>query len=295
VSVTATGARLAPAARRWLAAASEAWVVHTFTDAAYLVDAGGGVLLVTRPPLGPSPFGLLLQSRQLEFTEAMHVGEAVAVSPGRIAGDGWSIDASTARSWKARPRWGSLRRRPSRLRDGIGVIRGALAERGPRGAFGRGLLGMPPADVPEGVEARLQERAKEGAAQLVAALGSGHGALESAVAALAGLGGGFTPAGDDFLMGAMLACWATRPSVEASGTGRTIAGAASPRTTTASAAWLAAAARGEASWPWHDLVDSLASGDSTGITRSARDILETGHTSGEDALAGFLYSIQPGS
>ncbi len=105
---------------------------------------------------------------------------------------------------------------------------------------------------------------------------------------LAGLGGGLTPAGDDFLLGAMYAIWVTCPGAEAAILGRAIAVTAGPSTTRLSAAWLRAAARGEACTPWHDLVGGLAGGDRDTTLAAARRILNTGHTSGADALAGFV-------
>jgi hypothetical protein len=55
--------------------------------------------------------------------------------------------------------------------------------------------------------------------------------------------------------------------------------AAVPRTTSLSAAFLRAAAAGEATIHWHH----LANGDSTAVER----ILAVGHTSGRDAWKGF--------
>ena len=55
-----------------------------------------------------------------------------------------------------------------------------------------------------------------------------------------------------------------------------------------SAAWLAAGARGEASSGWHYLVNAIASRSVKEVEAAAYQILPTGHTSGADALAGFL-------
>ena len=109
--------------------------------------------------------------------------------------------------------------------------------------------------------------------------------------ALAGLGQGLTPAGDDFLMGAMYGLWATRNPDEARDLAELINEAAAPRTTSLSAAWLQAAALGEAAEPWHDLFNGIIVDNSRKIFAALSRILAIGHSSGADALAGFVAVI----
>jgi hypothetical protein len=111
---------------------------------------------------------------------------------------------------------------------------------------------------------------------------------------LAGLGTGLTPSGDDFLLGATCAAWMLFPASQARAIGSVISIAASPRTTRLSSAWLSAAARGEFSAPWHPFLDALASGHQAALARAALSLLEIGHTSGADALAGFLAVLNTG-
>jgi hypothetical protein len=59
-----------------------------------------------------------------------------------------------------------------------------------------------------------------------------------------------------------------------------------PRTTTLSAAWLKAAGRGEANELWHTFTAQL-SANSDHWQQAYLAILETGHSSGADALWGF--------
>jgi hypothetical protein len=99
---------------------------------------------------------------------------------------------------------------------------------------------------------------------------------------------GLTPAGDDFLMGAIYAGRILHPSGMAETIGRVIAAAAKPMTTALSGAWLQAASRGELGEKWHELFDALLSQDIPAIHRSINRVLAVGHTSGADALAGFL-------
>jgi hypothetical protein len=109
---------------------------------------------------------------------------------------------------------------------------------------------------------------------------------------LAGLGSGLTPAGDDFLMGVMHALWALLPSQTANHVANEISGASAPRTTSLSAAWLRAAARGEAGERWHDLFDAISNGEGDKVLSAASRILPTGHSSGADALGGFSLAVR---
>jgi hypothetical protein len=114
------------------------------------------------------------------------------------------------------------------------------------------------------------------------------GRLREGAAQLAGLGGGLTPGGDDFLCGAMLSAWLAHP--RPGSLCRVIAETSASRTTTLSAALLWAAAEGECSAAWHALLDALAQGDDAGMNKAAQEVLIHGATSGADAMAGFLWA-----
>jgi hypothetical protein len=111
--------------------------------------------------------------------------------------------------------------------------------------------------------------------------------LRSGAAQLAGLGGGLTPAGDDFLTGAMLWAWLAHPA--SAGYCATLLSASITETTILSAALLQAASWGECSAPWHDMLGALAGGSDAELERAVQGVLAHGHTSGADALAGFLW------
>jgi Protein of unknown function (DUF2877) len=101
---------------------------------------------------------------------------------------------------------------------------------------------------------------------------------------LAGLGAGSTPAGDDFLIGAFHALWATgRGALTAA-----LAAVAGPRTTRVSAQWLDTAARGYAAPAWRGLLEALAAADEAELSPATRRVLACGHTSGVASLLGFL-------
>ncbi|MBP7691832.1 MAG: DUF2877 domain-containing protein, partial [Anaerolineales bacterium] len=133
----------------------------------------------------------------------------------------------------------------------------------------------------------LLARVAAGAADLTGGLAARDAARAVAGARyLAGVGGGLTPAGDDFIVGALLAVWAGRAGAGADALAEPVAAAAAPLTTTLSAAYVRAAARGEGSAYWHALLAALAAG--ADWRPALRDLLAVGHTSGADALAGFL-------
>ena len=112
-------------------------------------------------------------------------------------------------------------------------------------------------------------------------------ALEAGGELLAGLGGGLTPAGDDFLTGVMLWAWLAHP--EAQGFCRRLLEASAARTMMLSAAFLRCAAAGECSAAWHDLLAALDGGTARQVAEAVKSVLSFGHSSGADALAGFFW------
>jgi hypothetical protein len=283
----ATARRTAPAALEWLRSARPARALHVFDRAAYLIDDRGGLVLLAAPPVPMGPFAVMANLPASPFGEWMKVGDPAVRAHGLLTVGGCVVRFDAAMLWPPTPAWRAIRARARSWAAQLPEIRQVLRQQTRRGIF---------ADIagdgatPEfGLGAALAMRARSGAAALLEALSGGDvGRLPRTAAGLAGLGTGFTPSGDDFLMGTMFALWATRPSNEARRTCELILRSAAPRTTRASAAWLAAAARGEAAEPWHGLFASLAGGDPGGVRAAARRIVQTGHTSGEDALIGFI-------
>jgi hypothetical protein len=108
----------------------------------------------------------------------------------------------------------------------------------------------------------------------------------------AGIGAGFTPAGDDFLLGAIYSIWAWAPEATARRLSDAIADEAAPRTTTVSGAYLRAGAAGAAGAGWHSLVAALAASDPTAMSSAVGRLCRIGHTSGADALTGFAVGVE---
>lgn len=144
---------------------------------------------------------------------------------------------------------------------------------------------------------KVAQRAIEG---LLAALRVGdRQGIAAGAAALAGLGPGLTPAGDDFLLGLMvgLRTWPqflAGRGLSVEGACRTIYGAAAGRTNLLSMALLRSAREGLLGEVWHELLAALRQGQACEVRRAADRVLGFGGTSGADALSGFLaVSKQP--
>jgi len=115
-----------------------------------------------------------------------------------------------------------------------------------------------------------------------------------AAQSVAGLGLGLTPAGDDFLLGAMHAAWIIHPEEKSEVITSTLATSAIPLTTSLSGAWLQAAARGLVNQPWMDFLETWIIDGQASIESSLRRLLSIGNTSGADSLAGFIGCLVHG-
>jgi hypothetical protein len=239
--------------------------------------------LVT-PEIGDGPLNIVLDYGCWDFRTIE------PVTPTRTHGQrlqvgGLEVDLAQAQIWEPRPDWPVLEAHHDAIAARLPTLRGVSLERAPEGSF----LGLP--DVGFG-ENPAREAILAAARRAVDALKAGwagdQARLREGAAQLAGLGGGLTPGGDDFLCGAMLWAWLAHPAPRPFC--RVIVETAAPRTTTLSAAFLQAAALGECRAAWHTLLEALAQGDDSGVSQAARDVLAHGATSGADALAGFLWA-----
>ncbi len=258
------------------------------------------MLSVVRPLLPLGPFSLALQEEDLlgpDFTACAHIGDRVlARGPILTFGD-LQIDTSGAEVWQARPDWprvqAVLKARQILVLDSIFNL---LLTSPPESLAHPAMrLGHESEYGQPGLAGVVHRSARPRIASLQNGLRSGDLAeIRASAAGLAGLGPGLTPAGDDFLVGVVLGLWAAWPPAEVLPLARLIVRTAAPRTTRLSAAWLAAAARGETDAVWHDLLASLSTGWEREINAAGQRILARGHTSGADALAGFWMALSVG-
>jgi len=125
----------------------------------------------------------------------------------------------------------------------------------------------------------LAERAQPALAALDRWLGGAS--LDAAAEQLIGLGPGLTPSGDDYFAGMLVALRAAGSGAQAELLWRWLQPRLADRTSALSAAYLAAAAAGEA----HEALHDCLGGAGESRARLAR-LAAVGHCSGWDALAG---------
>ncbi len=218
-------------------------LLHRFEHVVNLVNDQGEVMTLAAPKIGPGPFTMIVSG---DFPAGFATEEPIAIDSEKLILTCGSlvIDAQQAELWEPRPEWKRLKTAPP---DDLA-----------------------PADsLPDGIDAFLQ--------QLLQGIVKGDDALCRAAAhGLAGRGEGLTPIGDDVLLGVLYGLWVWQPRRELM---ELLVATAVPRTTTLSAAFLQAAAAGEATWHWHDLVNGRA--------QAREQILAIGHNSGAAAWTGF--------
>jgi hypothetical protein len=240
--------------------------------------------LVT-PEIGDGPLNIVLDESGWDFA-AIEPGTRAHIDGDWLQVGGLEVDLSQAQIWEPRPDWAALRKRRAAIARRLPTLRALGLAHGQTGD----LLGFLLDEAsPEG---SLGEAILTAARSAVRSLQGGWGGdlarLREGAAQLAGLGGGLTPAGDDFLCGAMVWAWVAHP--RPGSFCHAIAVAAAPRTTTLSAAFLWAAAQGAYSAAWHALLDALARRDDAMVNRAGQELLRHGASSGADALAGLLWA-----
>ncbi|HQF71460.1 MAG TPA: DUF2877 domain-containing protein [Promineifilum sp.] len=244
--------QVAPRARGWLRKSHSARVHYLFKEVCILANESDEVIALVSPNVGPNPFAVVLAGN---FTAGLAIQQPVGLDNWKqtLTVGSLSVVWRQAAVWQPRPDWSQLR--------------GADTGQWPS------VAGLP-ADISHSLKLVVD-----------GIVGDDSAIYRAGVAGLAGRGGGLTPTGDDVLIGVLHGLWVwyprhlRRPRQEWM---RMLLATAVPRTTILSANFLCAAAAGEATWQWHDLVK--------GHAHAAESILAIGHSSGADAWAGFLYT-----
>ena len=280
--------RIAPRAKVWLEETRQAFVQYSFERVIDLVNQESEILAITSHEIGAGPFSLVLEPGSFP-TNIGASSELLVFENGLWLGD-WLIDAEDAEPWSPVPKWQTLNSKNSNLHWVAQIVREELTHHAELDSLAR-LVINPVANSP--LPAKILQAAEQNIPLLLSSIeASDVTLLTKAAKGLAGLGPGLTPAGDDLLLGSMHGLWATMPEANARELSGIIARAAAPRTHVLSAAWLEAAAEGEAAESWHNLVDAISRNDESSLKNAISRILPTGHTSGSDALGGFLGVIE---
>ena len=277
----------APAAISWLSTTKYARILCVFDRSCTLTRDDGKLISLVTADIGPGPFTMVIASRDeplkmgVQSFSGIGVEAPVTVRNGFISLDWLSVDSRDVEIWNPQPDWPAVT--AEILNENILVLKNLLKLHGPSGSL---------ADLISGAELnQTQQLIRDVWSYLAKGLGElDLSKNEDQMSQIAGLGGGLTPAGDDFLLGMMMAIWCCVPVPKAQRVALDVANATVGRTTSLSSAWLEAAGKGEATQYWHEFIEALAGGDPSAIRRTGRRIIGIGHTSGADALTGFLLT-----
>jgi len=287
--------KIAPGAFEALRAGSGWRVLSSHAHACNYVDSTGRLFSLVNGRARMGPFSLEVESIPHEtiLGGRSNADPLILESESALVIGGRSIDLTLAARWNPRPEWRALPAIPWQGRF-LSLIIATLRACAPPESL---ACVVAPLSVQRSTSddprTRLRELQLSAAAKaclrLSRTLASGDEyEVSLASGALAGLGPGLTPSGDDFLIGAMYGLWSSLPTPKAKALTEAICTSSIGRTNRVSAAWLAAAAKGQAIEAWHDLVDALRAEDEELVTRVCRQLINLGHTSGADALAGFV-------
>lgn len=244
----------------WLANSRYPRILHVFDHACNLINERREVFSIVTPQIGNGPFNLVVEGGVL-FSEHLNIESQISILENQIILGNLTIKVGNPKLWNPRPNWRMLHIKRDDIVNHL-MKQSILDLRSPISQFSNIFLSsIATADLPSSL---------------------------TAVHELAGLGIGLTPAGDDFITGALCAAWIIHPPEIASLLAKATAETAALLTTSLSAAWLRSAGRGAAGILWHGCFDALVSGNMQDIQESMERILAVGETSGADALSGFM-------
>lgn len=253
----------------WLLHSQQPRILHIFDVVCNLVNERQEVLSIVAPQVGNGPFNLMIQG-QVSFLECVDIDSPVSLAADQLMIGDLIIKTPGAKLWNPRPDWEILHANRATIFNQLTQLPITAYSTTSLGAqFSNSLISslsqnLAIADIPSSIIAAKQ---------------------------LAGLGLGLTPAGDDFMMGAMYAAWIIHSTDVAKLLTEKIANTAAPLTTSLSAAWLKSAGKGEAGILWHYFFETLTSHDHLRVEEGMTSILAVGETSGADALWGFISTL----
>lgn len=284
----------APAALAWLERGRPSRVLHVFRLTCNVIDEAGDVLSLTLDPEQMDPLSIALEKpgEWGDFVQYIDAESEVSAATGKIAIGPLEIQVEDPVPWPSRPDWGGVRAALSGSPAWLKRIETRLIRRSAPDSLAA-MLGEQQVDAPGEANPGWWTSAAGAVQALLESLrGRDPRQLQQGAAQLAGLGVGLTPSGDDFLIGSMHALWSTLDETEASRASTILAEAASERTAAFSSAHLRATASGEAAAPWQRLLGAIMRGEPSEIDGAVDALLLLGHTSGQDALAGFLLGMK---
>ncbi len=264
-----------------------------FAGVCNLINDGGELLSLIVDPGLMDPFSLLLKrpASFAGFLDHLSAESVVSLGSSRIQIGRLEVAIEEPVAWDSRPDWAALREGLSGDHEWIGLIEKRVLQKRSDESLAA-LIGNLDASW-RGSRAPWWVNATAPIQSLLDGLAArDKQALSEAASRLAGLGPGLTPSGDDFLVGLMYAARIMLLPGEAQDVCDTLVRASVPRTGLFPAAHLTAASIGEASGHWHALLAACLDGEGRGIRAALDRLLSVGHTSGEDAVSGFVLGLQ---
>jgi hypothetical protein len=293
--------RLTPAGRSWLQQSRQARILHVFEAVCNLINNRGVVLSVQFDEIPASPVSLALSAQALGlpvgggFGSLLNRDSEVDIHPGGLRLDELEILWNEADLWDPAPNWSTMRAQQASWLPQLQPLIPILLTEAPANSLAPLLAPKNDSSQKTGSDflaEKILARARPAAERLQAAIRADEQVeAQAAAAALAGLGGGLTPSGDDYLMGVMHALWATLAEQAAAEWSEYLSQPAADRTGPLSATWLRAAALGQATGSWHRLFSDLLVGKTAHVHATTRMIMQIGHSSGADGLAGFIHTL----
>lgn len=251
----------APSVASWLALSDRPVILHVFDEVCNLINERREVLSIVVAEIGNGPFNLVVEEPVI-FAKHLDVESKVSIHDEQLSLGDITILLTDAQLWNPMPNWDELRKNKDEITNRLALLQ---------------------------IDNENESILQFSNSLTTAIIKADFPTTKTISSKLAGLGIGLTPAGDDFLMGAMYAAWVVHPQEMAKKITEEIVNVAVPLTTSLSGAWLRSAAKGEAGELWHEFFDALIQDKNIYLPMSK--ILSVGETSGSDALAGFLETI----
>lgn len=264
-------------------------VLHVFEHVVNLSMADQVLSLVTET-IGNGPFNVVIPA--CDFRRHVPVADTLTMVPNALHIGDLVVDLSSAALWNPTPDWLRLRSAHARLRAQIPQIRAVLRQRAPASSWAVMVVDLPAVGRSELDAACLENAQRHWHTLHQALIDLRETEAIASARQLVGLGRGLTPSGDDWLVGCGLAAQLNLPSPEAAALLLKTIDLTSSGTTQLSSAWLQAAVNGLCNAHWHRFFAACQRSDSGQVYEAARQIVAVGHTSGADALAGYLAIIE---
>lgn len=245
----------------WINNSDQPKILHVFDEVCNLINDKREILSIVNAEIGNGPFNLVIQEPVL-FTKYLDVHSKISIEDKQIKIGDLVISFAYAQAWNPMPKWEALRKNKNEIINRLSLLQIDIEHESILQFSNLLTRSLIENDIITAKDITIK---------------------------LAGLGIGLTPAGDDFLMGAMYATWIIHPQEVAKKITEEIANVAVPLTTSLSGAWLRSAAKGEAGELWHEFFDALIKDENMYLPMSK--ILSVGETSGSDALSGFFSVV----